>query len=168
MRVGSSVSKLKFCATAHWKLHMGKKEKRLIGFSETAPRGISYQPFNSYLFITNVKLLQMTVLRRLCGSSEVFFFAKWLCPTSQIVLTFAFSESQGEAVLFARALITAAAAEDSPTEGSALHRGVWLRSNRVTHLIKSSAWLAAGEPRKPVVIYKWIRCDVAISAALQS
>lgn len=49
-----------------------EKRKRLISFSATVPRGISYQPFDSYLFITNVMLLQMIALRNLGGSGEVF------------------------------------------------------------------------------------------------
>lgn len=47
-------------------------EKRLINFSATVPEGISYQPFNSYLFKTNVMLLQMIALRNVGGSSKVF------------------------------------------------------------------------------------------------
>lgn len=50
----------------------GKKEKGLISFSATASRGSSYQPFNSYLFKTNVMPHQMIALRSLGGSSEVF------------------------------------------------------------------------------------------------
>lgn len=49
-----------------------EKMKRLMSFSATVPRGISYQLFNSYLFKTNAMLLQMIGLRSLCGSSEVF------------------------------------------------------------------------------------------------
>lgn len=49
-----------------------EKRKRLISFSATSPKGILCQPFNSYLFKTNVTLLQMVALTTVGGSSKLF------------------------------------------------------------------------------------------------
>lgn len=125
-----------------------EKEKRLIIFSLTVPTGISYQLFKSYLFITNVKLLQMIAHRSLSGSSEVF--AKWQCPTPQIVLTFTFSESQCWLTCI------------GPNHCCRLWglncrhtkwETYWVMSNQVTHSSKSSACIA--KKKKKTCNYKY-------------
>lgn len=81
-----------------WKMKKKRQKKaNKLFFPDSAPRGISYQPFNSYLFITNafsrwqgseVWLLEIYFL------FIYFFAATWQCPNNfQIAPTFTFVQS---------------------------------------------------------------------------